>query len=149
MSDRRPFTPLSDYKHRHVLNTRWADNDAYGHVNNVAYYAFFDTVVNTTLINNGLLDIENGPVIGLVVETGCRYASPISYPADLVLGLGVTRLGNTSVHYQLAVTTATKPDLVAAEGRFVHVYVDFQTRRPVSLPQDMRAFLSGLVLKEG
>lgn len=146
MSDRPTLRALTAYPKIHALSTRWADNDIYGHVNNVAYYGFFDTTVNTVLIRAGCLDINDGSVIGLVVETGCRYVRPISYPADLDIGLGVTKLGRSSVHYQLGVAEQGGAD-AAAEGRFVHVYVDRTTRRPITLPDKMRSFLQSLEIK--
>lgn len=121
------------------------DNDVYGHVNNVVYYAYFDTVVNTFLIERGVLDIHHGAVIGLVVETGCNYFSPIAFPDRVVAGLGVTRLGRSSVRYQVGLfrNDQTEP---SAQGHFIHVYVDRQRRRPVALPDNLRAVLQGLVL---
>lgn len=121
------------------------DNDVYGHVNNVVYYAYFDTVVNTFLIERGVLDIHRGDVIGLVVETGCNYFSPIAFPDRVVAGLAVTRLGRSSVRYQVGLfrNEETEP---SAQGHFIHVYVDRQSRRPVALPDDLRAVLQGLVL---
>ena len=127
-----------------AVPTRWGDNDVYGHVNNVAYYAFFDTAVNRVLIETCGLDIHQGDVIGLVVETGCAYHAPLAFPQDLEVGLRVARLGRTSVAYALGVFAAGA-ERSAADGRFVHVYVDQKTRRPVPLPDAMRAGLSGLV----
>ena len=126
-----------------TVPTRWADNDIYGHVNNVAYYGFFDTVVNRVLIERCGLDIHGGAVIGLVVETGCRYFAPLAYPAPVEVGLRVERLGNSSVAYALGVFEEGAPRS-AADGRFVHVYVDRETRRPVALPDAMRAGLAAL-----
>lgn len=130
----------SDYKHFLPLQTRWADNDIYGHVNNVAYYGFFDTIVNEHLIASGALDIHNGAVIGLVVETGCRYFAPLAFPEKLEGALRVAKIGASSVVYELAIF-AEGEEAPAAEGRFVHVYVDRKTRRPVPLPA---AFLRAL-----
>ena len=139
------FLPIDAYKHQMDVQTRWADNDVYGHVNNVAYYSYFDTVVNTTLIEAGVLDIHDGRVIGLVVETGCRYAAPLVYPDTLSIGLGVEKLGRSSVVYRLGVTKQGETD-IAAEGRFVHVYVNKETRKPVALPEGLRGFLEGLLI---
>ncbi len=98
--------PLGDYPYTHALQTRWSDNDVYGHVNNVTYYAYFDTAVNAFLIREGLLDPERGDVIGLVVETGCQYFSSLSFPDALTVGVAVERLGNSSVRYRLGVFRA-------------------------------------------
>ena len=122
------------------VSTRWADNDVYGHVNNVAYYAFFDTAVNRVLIRDCGLDIHEGSVIGLVVETGCRYHAPLAFPQDLEIGVAVERLGTSSVTYALGVFEVGGA-CSAADGRFVHVYVDRASRRPVPLPEAMRAGL--------
>ncbi|MEM9617309.1 MAG: thioesterase family protein [Pseudomonadota bacterium] len=133
----------ADYKHFLPLQTRWADNDIYGHVNNVAYYSYFDTIVNEYLISTGALDIHGGDVIGLVVETGCRYFAPLEFPQDLEGALRVTKIGNSSVHYALAIFKAGD-ETPAAEGHFVHVYVDRETRRPASLPHHFRVVLEKL-----
>lgn len=125
------------------IDTRWADNDVYGHVNNVAYYAFFDTAVNRRLIKAGLLDVEAGGIIGLVVETGCRYHAPAAFPEPLEAGLRVARLGTSSVTYEVAIFRRGGARAIA-EGRFTHVYVDRETRRPTALPEDWRAALSAL-----
>jgi acyl-CoA thioester hydrolase len=125
------------YKHILPLQTRWADNDVYGHVNNVVYYGLFDTIVNEYLIAAGALDIHDGAVIGLVVETGCKYFAPLAFPETLEGALRVARIGNSSVRYELAIFK-TGEDTPAAEGHFVHVYVDRKTRRPVSLPPALR-----------
>jgi len=127
------------------IGTRWADNDAYGHVNNTVYYQWFDTTVNAWLIEAGLLDVAAGDPIGLVVETGCRYARPLSYPEPVEVGLAVERLGTSSVRYRLGAFAkgAGEP---AAEGYFVHVYVDRRTRRPVPLPDGWRSKLERLSL---
>jgi acyl-CoA thioester hydrolase len=127
------------------IGTRWADNDAYGHVNNTVYYQWFDTAVNAWLIEAGLLDVAAGDPIGLVVETGCRYAAPLAYPEPVEVGLGVERLGSSSVVYRLGVF-AKGADEAAAEGFFVHVYVDRETRRPAPLPADWRKKLEGIAL---
>ncbi|MCA8887405.1 MAG: thioesterase family protein [Parvularculaceae bacterium] len=130
----------ADYKHILALQTRWADNDIYGHVNNVAYYGYFDTIVNEYLIHAGALDIHHGDVIGLVVETGCKYFAPLEFPQKLDGALRVARIGSSSVRYELAIFR-TGDDTPAAEGHFVHVYVDRQTRRPTPLPANLRAAL--------
>ena len=130
----------SAYRHFLPLQTRWADNDVYGHVNNVAYYGYFDTIVNEYLIAVGALDIHKGAVIGLVVETGCKYFAPLAFPDKLEGALRVARIGDSSVRYELAIFREGE-DKPAAEGHFVHVYVDRETRRPVSLPDALRRAL--------
>ncbi len=134
----------ADYRHFLTIPTRWMDNDVYGHVNNVVYYSYFDTVVNRYLIEAGTLVIESSPVIGLVVETGCRYFAPISFPDRVEAGLRVARLGNSSVRYEVGLFRNDEP-APAAAGHFVHVYVDRETRRPVSLPGPLRDALTPLV----
>ena len=124
--------------------TRWNDNDVYGHINNVAYYSFFDTAVNAHLIEAGLLDIETSETIGLVVETGCRYAAPLVYPQEIEAGIRVAKLGTSSVRYEVGIF-ASGSEEAAAEGFFVHVYVDRETRRPAPLPASWRAELERLV----
>ena len=142
MAEAKPVPGLrTDYRHFLPITTRWADNDAYGHVNNVVYYAYFDTVVNEYLIAQGVLDIERSPVIGVVVETGCRYFSSIAFPDRIDAGVRVTRLGNSSVRYEIALFRAGE-QVAVAEGHFIHVYVDRHTRRPVTLPQPLREALA-------
>jgi acyl-CoA thioester hydrolase len=128
------------YRHFITISTRWADNDAYGHVNNAIFYQWFDTAVNQWLIKQGLLDIEAGDPIGLVVETGCTYFAPLSYPGDVEVGIALERLGSSSVTYKLGVFAAGTGD-PAAEGHFTHVYVSRERRRPVPLPEDWRTKL--------
>jgi acyl-CoA thioester hydrolase len=135
--------PLSGYPHRQAITTRWMDNDAYSHVNNAVYYSYFDTVVNTYLIRQGALDIGKSPVIGLVVETGCQYFAPLTYPETLTAALRVAHLGRSSVRYEIALF-AEGSEVAAAQGHFVHVYVDRETRRPVDLPPALRAALEPL-----
>ena len=137
---REPLKGRSAYKVWREIGTRWADNDAYGHVNNIVYYGWFDTAVNAWLIETGLLDVAAGDPIGLVVETGCRYARPLSYPQPVEVGLAVEQLGRSSVRYRLGVF-AKGADDAAAEGFFVHVYVGRETRRPVELPEGWRRVL--------
>ena len=126
-----------------TVPTRWADDDAYGHANNVVYYAWFDTTVNAWLMQATGLDIRRLPAIGVVAETSCRYLAPVGFPDELEIGLGVDRLGGRSVTYRLAVFRAGD-ELPSALGRFVHVYVDAATRRPVPVPEVVRAAVSGL-----
>ena len=135
----------SDYPHFLAIPTRWMDNDTYGHVNNVVYYSYFDTAVNRYLIDRGVLDIHDGPNIGFVVESSCRYTAPISFPDTVHAGVRVARLGNTSVQYELGLFKNDE-DESAADGRFVHVYVDRETRRPAPIPDAMREVLAPLVV---
>lgn len=129
------------------IATRWMDNDAYGHVNNVIYYSWFDTAVNATLVNAGLLDIAAGPTIGLVVETGCRYQRSVAFPEPVEIGVRVARIGRSSVRWELAVFTAGHPE-PAATGFFVHVYVDRTTRRPTALTNDWLSLLQKVSVPE-
>lgn len=133
----------ADYRHFHVIQTRWMDNDVYRHVNNVVYYAFFDTVVNAYLVGRGVLDIAASPVIGLVVETRCEYFRPLAFPDLVHGGLRVARLGNASVRYEVGIFRNDE-DEACAQGHFVHVYVDRDTQRPVPLPDALRAALDTL-----
>ncbi|MBL0169734.1 MAG: acyl-CoA thioesterase [Gemmatimonadaceae bacterium] len=131
------------YRHLSTVDTRWMDNDVYGHVNNVVYYSFFDTVVNRWLIAQGVLDIAASPAIGLVIETQCRYFAPITFPDVVTAGLRVAHLGTSSVRYEIGLfrnddTTA------AAAGHFVHVYVDRATRTKTPIPSAVRSALSAL-----
>jgi len=126
-----------------TIAMRWADNDAYGHVNNTVFYQWFDTAVNRWLIEAGLLDIENGDPIGLVAETGCSYFSPLSFPGDVEIGIAVDRLGSSSVTYRIGVFGAGQAE-PAAQGHFTHVYVGRDSRRPASLPEQWRSRLDDL-----
>jgi acyl-CoA thioester hydrolase len=130
----------ADFPHFLDITTRWMDNDVYGHVNNVVYYSFFDTVVNRYLIDNKALDFRDGHVIGLVVETGCNYFKPVAYPDRITAALAVEHLGNSSVRYRLAVFS-NDDGAAAAQGHFVHVYVDRATNKPVLLPDPLRKAL--------
>lgn len=132
------------YKVFRTLGTRWMDNDAYGHVNNVVYYSWFDTAVNAYLIEQGVLDIERGAIIGLVVETHCNYFAPLAFPQTVEAGLRVARLGSSSVRYEVGLF-AQGEALSAARGHFVHVYVDRQSRRPMPLPPNFKTVLEALV----
>ncbi|WP_426166372.1 acyl-CoA thioesterase [Sandarakinorhabdus sp. DWP1-3-1] len=133
----------ADYRAFRSIPTRWMDNDAYGHVNNVVYYSWFDTAVNTLLVEMGLLDIMHGQTIGLVVETGCRYHRSVAFPAIVEAGVRIARLGSSSVRWEVGIFVAGS-DAIAAEGFFVHVYVDRDTRRPVPLTDDWRTALTAL-----
>ncbi|MGN6610184.1 MAG: acyl-CoA thioesterase [Angustibacter sp.] len=139
-----PAVPLrADFTAWWPTPTRWADNDQYGHANNVVYYSWFDTAVNGLLMRRLGCDVRDLPAIGVVAETSCRFLSQVGFPQELEVGIAVERLGTSSVTYRLAVfeTAASEP---AAVGRFVHVYVDPQTRRPVPVPQAVRAVLADL-----
>jgi acyl-CoA thioester hydrolase len=125
--------------------SRWADNDVFGHVNNVVYYSWFDSAVNGLMVARGLLDIHIGPIIGLVVESGCRYHRPLAFPQVAELGLRIARLGTSSIRWEIAVFGPDAPQ-AAAEGHFVHVHVDRQTRRPVPVPDAWRLALADLVM---
>lgn len=140
---REPLRPRSAYRVFRAVPTRWADNDVYGHVNNVVYYSWFDTAVNAHLIEAGALDIHAGEVIGLVVETGCRYAKPLAFPQTVEAGIRVARLGSSSVRYEVGLFGEGDPE-AAAEGFFIHVYVDRETRRPTALPAKLRNVLEAL-----
>ncbi len=138
-----PLT-AADFAHFSDITTRWVDNDVYGHINNVVYYEFFDTVVNGYLIAQGALDIAKGTTIGLVVETKCNYFKPVAFPDKLRAGLRVTKLGTSSVRYEVGIF-GNDDTTAAAQGHFVHVYVDRATNRPVPLPEALRTALEKLV----
>ncbi len=141
----RPAPQARDtYRHFSSITTRWMDNDAYGHVNNVVYYSWFDTVVNRYLIEAGALDIERSPVIGLVVETHCNYFAPLAFPQPVEAGLRVAHLGTASVRYEIGLFAAGQAR-AAACGHFVHVYVDRATRRAAPLPASLIQTLRGLL----
>jgi len=131
------------YKHFRSITTRWIDNDVYRHVNNVVYYTWFDTVVNQYLVEAGVLDIEASPVVGLVVETHCQYFSPIAFPDLVHAGLRVARIGSSSVRYEVGVFRNDERE-AAAQGHFVHVYVDRASNRPTPLPRALRVALNPL-----
>ncbi len=140
-----PPETRADYRVFRDIPTRWMDNDVYGHVNNVVYYSYFDTAVNCHLIDAGVLDIATSPVIGLCIESKCTFLREITYPEVVEAGIRVGRLGNSSVRYELGLFRQGTEE-PAATGYFVHVYVDRETRRPVPVPDDMRAALAPLVV---
>ena len=141
----RPQTELRGaYRAFQSIATRWADNDLYGHVNNVIYYSWFDTAVNGMLIERGVLDIQQGGVIGYVVETGCNYFSPLAFPELVVVGIRLASMGFSSVRYEVAVFPEDASLPCAARGHFVHVYVDRATRRPIALPIEFQQVLETL-----
>ena len=142
----RPTPPSRhDYSHFLAIPTRWRDNDIYGHVNNAVYYSFIDTVVNCYLIDNGLLDLNTSETIGLAVETGCKYFDSVEYPDIVHAGLRVTKLGNSSVTYDIGMFKNDTPT-AAAQGHFIHVYVDKKTRRPVKISDIMRKKLTEILV---
>lgn len=147
MSEATPPKPQPEgrerYKAFRPITTRWMDNDAYGHVNNVVYYSWFDTAVNAHLIEQGVLDIEHGPTIGLVVETQCNYFASLAFPQGVEAGLRVANIGKSSVRYEVGLFAQGEP-LTAAKGHFVHVYVDRLTRRPTELPASLKKVLEAL-----
>ena len=147
MSDPKPAKPQpeprSGFRVFRTISTRWMDNDAYGHVNNVVYYSWFDTVVNAHLIEQGVLDIHHGETIGLVIETQCNYFASLAFPQNVEAGLRVAHMGSSSVRYEVGLFAQGEP-LTAAKGHFVHVYVDSKTRRPVPLPAPLKAVLEQL-----
>lgn len=141
---RAPPALRSDYLHFYPITTRWGDNDPYGHVNNVLYYSWFDTVVNQLLISHSVLDIADGAVIGLVIETGCNYFSSVAFPDRVTAGLRVAQLGSSSIRYEIGIFREDEQS-AAAQGHLVHVCVDRLGRRPVAIPAPMRALLSTLL----
>ncbi len=145
MSLQRPQAePRSAYKAFRNIQTRWLDNDVYGHVNNVVYYSWFDTAVNGLLIEQRALDIHAGPVIGLVIETQCNYFASLAFPQNVVAGIRVAHVGSSSVRYEVGLFSEDAAQLCAAKGHFVHVYVDRATRRPGALPAQLLAVLETL-----
>ncbi|MFN7445589.1 MAG: acyl-CoA thioesterase [Curvibacter sp.] len=144
-SDRQKSVPEARgaYAAFRTISTRWMDNDIYGHVNNVVYYSWFDTAVNAWLIERGVLDVHDGQTIGLVIETQCNYFASLSFPQTIEAGIRVARLGNSSVRYEVGLY-AQGEEWAAAQGHFVHVYVDRKTRRPVAVPATLRAALETL-----
>ncbi|MCG8542910.1 MAG: acyl-CoA thioesterase [Alphaproteobacteria bacterium] len=139
----RQFVKRADYRYFRDIPTRWMDNDVYGHVNNVVYYSYFDTAVNGHLMECGVLDYRDAPVMGIVVETKCEFMKELAFPDTVEAGIRVTRLGNSSVTYEIGLFRKGESD-AAAHGHFVHVYVDRKNRRPVRIPDDVRAALAPL-----
>jgi acyl-CoA thioester hydrolase len=143
-SHRKPPARRSEFKHFLVIPTRWMDNDVYGHVNNVVYYSYFDTLINRYLIDPGGLSITDSPVIGVAVETMCRFHSSFAYPEDVHAALRVGQLGRSSVRYEIGLFGAGE-DEARADGHFVHVFVDRKTMRPASIPDRLRDALARLL----
>jgi acyl-CoA thioester hydrolase len=129
------------------MPTRWADNDHYGHVNNVTYYSYFDTAVNAWLMHATGTDIRELPALGVVAQTSCKYLGSLSFPDQLQVGLRIARLGRSSITYDLAIFREDRDALeLAATGTFVHVYVDAETRKPIEIPEVIRAAATALVV---
>lgn len=142
--EKKAIGARSDYKYFVPITTRWHDNDLYGHVNNVTYYSYFDSVANQFLITQGKLDIHHGNIIGLVVNSGCSYHSPLAFPDQLEGGLRINRLGNSSVEYGIGIFQHGV-EQAAAEGHFVHVFVDRDQRRPVAIPSTLRTIMKTII----
>jgi acyl-CoA thioester hydrolase len=137
-------TTQADFTHFLAIPTRWMDNDVYGHVNNVVYYSYFDTVINQYLIEMGGLDPHDGTVVGMAVETGCRFHRSLSFPDLVQAGLRIGHLGRTSVRYEIGIFRNDEPE-ACADGHFVHVFVERATQRPVPIPEPIRTALSSLI----
>lgn len=140
MSARQSRLTRADFRVFRAIPTRWHDNDAYGHVNNVVYYGWFDTAVNAWLIGNGFLDLAGSEIVGLVVETGCTYFESVAFPETVEVGIAVERLGNSSVTYRIGIFRQGG-EQAAAQGRFTHVYVARASRTPVPIPAPLRGAL--------
>ncbi len=138
--DRPQPSNRSAYRGFRTIDTRWMDNDMYGHVNNVVYYSWFDTTVNAFLVEQGVLDVQQGAFVGLVVETRCNYFAPLAFPQVVEAGLRVGHIGKSSVRYEVGLF-AKGEDLTAARGHLVHAYVDRASRRPIPLPQQLKTIL--------
>ena len=143
MPERAPFRPRGVYRNYRAIATRWMDNDVYGHVNNTVYYSWFDTAVNAYLVDAGVLDMTGRGAIALVVETGCRYARPIAFPETVEAGIRTTHIGTSSVRYEVGLFLAGATQ-AAAEGFFVHVLVDRNTRRPIPFTPEWQAALAAI-----
>ena len=136
-------TNRSDYNYFSKMKTRWNDNDIYGHLNNVLYYELFDTAVNKWLIKNNLIDIKKGNNIGLIVQSGCNYFSSFEYPEDIDAGIRVTKIGNSSVRYEVGLFKSND-DLASADGFFIHVYVDRVSNKPINLDYEFKKKLDSI-----
>lgn len=139
---------ISEYNYFCQLSTRWNDNDIYGHMNNIIYYALFDTAVNKWLIKNKLIDIKNGQNIGLIVQSGCNYFSSFEYPENINAGIRVTKIGKSSVRYEVGLFKE-KEELSSADGFFIHVYVDRKTNKPIALNYDFKNALDTIFVQTG
>ena len=138
-------TNRSDYNYFFKMSTRWNDNDIYGHLNNVIYYELFDTAVNKWLIKNNLIDIKHGNNIGLIVQSGCNYFSSFEYPEDIDAGIRVTKIGNSSVRYEVGLFKPND-DLASADGFFIHVYVDRASNKPITLDYEFKKKLDTIYI---
>ncbi|WP_180060086.1 thioesterase family protein [Acinetobacter sp. YH12128] len=134
-----------NYRFLFPIQTRWADNDMYGHVNNVTYYSYFDTAANALLIQHAGFDLQNTPIIGLVVDSACSFLQELSYPEIIEVGVAIEKIGNSSLRYDLAIFKQGQNE-AAAQGHFVHVFVDRQTRKCTSIPDEMRDALTQFLL---
>jgi len=143
MSERQPRLTRADFRVFRAIPTRWHDNDAYGHVNNVVYYGWFDTAVNAWLIENSFLDLSGSEIVGLVAETGCTYFESVAFPETVEAGIAVERLGNSSVTYRIGIFRQGG-EQAAAQGRFTHVYVARASQKPVPIPAPLRAALTAI-----
>jgi len=143
MSERQSRLTRADFRVFRAIPTRWHDNDAYGHVNNVVYYGWFDTAVNAWLIENGFLDLSGSEIVGLVAETGCSYFESVAFPETVEAGIAVERLGNSSVTYRIGIFRQGG-EQAAAQGRFTHVYVARASQKPVPIPAPLRAALAAI-----
>ena len=144
MTEKQKTSLRSDYKQFYLIETRWNDNDSYGHVNNIVYYSYFDTAVNRHLIQQGVLDLTGSESVGLVIESKCTYFSSITFPDTVSVGLKVVHLGNSSVRYQIGLF-CNDAETASAVGEFVHVYVNRSTNKPVSIPANTRSVLQALM----
>ena len=141
---KHPPSTRADYRYFQTITTRWADNDAFGHVNNVVYYSWIDTAVNNFLIENRILELGSSDIVGVTAETGLRYLREIAYPDPITVGVRVTRLGTSSVRYASAVFRADE-DVASAEGFFVHVYVKRATMTPTPIPEAQRTAFKSIM----
>ena len=139
---------MCEYNYFCQLSTRWNDNDIYGHMNNIIYYALFDTAVNKWLIKNKLIDIKNGQNIGLIVQSGCNYFSSFEYPENINAGIRVTKIGKSSVRYEVGLFKE-KEELSSADGFVIHVYVDRKTNKPIALNHDFKNALDTIFVETG
>ncbi len=137
----------TNYRHFFKIPTRWMDNDVYHHVNNVVYYSFFDTVINEYLMHEGGLDYEHGDIVGLAIETGCAFHKPIQFPQVVDAGLRVGKLGNSSVRYEVGLFIEGDEDC-AANGHFVHVFVERDETKPTPIPPKLRACMERLLIDD-
>ncbi|MEP0175932.1 MAG: thioesterase family protein [Paraglaciecola sp.] len=143
---KKPTLPqLSDYQHFINIDTRWMDNDVYGHVNNVVYYSYFDTAINHYLIEQGNLDIHQGPTIGLMISSQCAFHSSVAFPDKLIAGFGVNKIGNSSVEYNIAIFKKEQTT-ASASGTMTHVFVDRATNKPVPISGELRKALNTALL---